>query len=272
MEADTHCLIYFAGAATLDDAERVLRATWLTVERDGEALVVRGEGPTLYVKCSTAAHVPREARELADEHGTYELVRCDRRFEVGFDDLDAVLDDINTLIEVQGQLQDLTGGVSWTSWNGNLAVPYPAPRPPWTARAAPAGLDVRIVDAGPTRLVDLVELPSAGLIDGDVLARLGELLHGLPPIGHVALLASEELAGALSGADPAWWQRLREAVPSGAVATIFFDWEDVRPDAPSAAAAERAGVVIATTHPRVIATDPETNTERSWAADEIFDT
>jgi hypothetical protein len=271
MGSDAHLLVYFAGAATLDDAERVLRATWLTVDRDGDLLAVRGEGPSLRVVWSAAPHVQLEARELADEHGLYDLVRCDRRFEVGFDDLDAVLDDINTLIEVEGQLQELTGGCAWTSWNGNLAVPYPAPRPPFTERPAPPGLEVRIVDAGPTRFVELLELPIAALLDAEVPARLGQALRALPPIAHVALLAGEELAGALVGADDDWWARLRAAVPDGAVASVFFDWEDVTLDPRNAAAAARAGVVIARTHPRVIATDPDTNTDRPWAADEILD-
>jgi len=116
--------VYFCGEVTLDDAERALRTTRLTVTRDGDRVGVRwGKGPELHIGLSHEPHVRLEAAEVAETHARPEIARCDRRFEVGFDDLDAVLDETNTLIEVQMTLQDVTGGYITMAWNGNLLAP-----------------------------------------------------------------------------------------------------------------------------------------------------
>ena len=49
------------------------------------------------------------------------LKGCDARFVIEFDDLDAVLDETNTLIELQGALQEAApSAVFFNAWNGNL--------------------------------------------------------------------------------------------------------------------------------------------------------
>lgn len=126
MANDSSFLVYFTGAATLDDAERVLRKTSLSVSRTNDTLQVRwGQGPMLWIGLRAAAHVKLEALEVAEDKGVAQLGLCDRRFEVGFDDLDAVLDETNTLAEVQMTLQDLTRGWITMSWNGELMAPEP---------------------------------------------------------------------------------------------------------------------------------------------------
>jgi hypothetical protein len=109
----------------LEDAERLLSDRGLQVTRKANALSVRwDDGPELSVTRSAEPHVAEEAVEIAE--GTpfaAELSRCDARFEIGIEDLDEVLDEINTLIEVQCTLQDATGGYLFNSWNGNLSGP-----------------------------------------------------------------------------------------------------------------------------------------------------
>lgn len=124
MSSSSSFLVYFHGACTLDDAERALRGTALTITRDGGSLAARwGSGPELHVGLSTEAWVAIEAREQAERHAIPELATCDRRFEVAFEDLGAVLDEYNTLAEVQLTLQDLTKGFVALSWNGELIRP-----------------------------------------------------------------------------------------------------------------------------------------------------
>jgi hypothetical protein len=47
----------------------------------------------------------------------------DAAFEISFDDLDKVLAEANTLIEVQRILQQITEGVIVRSWNDELSGP-----------------------------------------------------------------------------------------------------------------------------------------------------
>lgn len=110
-------------AFAIEDAERLLAEDGLHVTRNGDALSVRWEdGPEVSVSRSASPHVAEEAAEIAE--GTpfaAELSRCDARFEIGIEDLAEVLDEINTLIEVQCTLQGATGGYLFNSWNGELS-------------------------------------------------------------------------------------------------------------------------------------------------------
>ncbi len=124
MGKGSYFMVYFTGPATLDDAERVLRKSRLTVTRNGGELGARWDaGPELFLGLSDEPHVVLEAQEVAEMHDAPTLASCARRFEVGFDDLEAVLDETNTLFEVGAQLQDLTGGYLHYAWNGNLILP-----------------------------------------------------------------------------------------------------------------------------------------------------
>jgi hypothetical protein len=124
MGSESCFFVYFAGSASLDDAEAALRKTTLSVVRDGGALVVRWEeGPELLIGLSDEPHVRLEAEDWAERRGVPELARCDRRFEVGFDDLEAVLFETNTLAEVQMTLQDLTKGYITMAWNHEVMRP-----------------------------------------------------------------------------------------------------------------------------------------------------
>lgn len=124
MASDSYFLVYFSGDATLDDAESALRKAGLAVHRTEDTLEVRwGTGPTMWIGLSTEPHVKLEALEVAEMKTVPELERCDRRFEVAFDDLDEVIDETNTLAEVQIVLQDLTQGWITMAWNDFVMLP-----------------------------------------------------------------------------------------------------------------------------------------------------
>ncbi|MCU0627700.1 MAG: hypothetical protein MUF21_14630 [Gemmatimonadaceae bacterium] len=65
-----------------------------------------------------------EAQGVAAASGTAELRHCDARFEIEIEDLDAALDEINTLMEVQGALQDASQGWLHLPWNGTVTEPW----------------------------------------------------------------------------------------------------------------------------------------------------
>jgi hypothetical protein len=118
--------VYFrSGALSLGDAARALSERGLSVTQDGERLHVRWDGgPELRVYLARYPWVRQEAAEAGE--GTWhaeEMGQCDARFEISFDSLNEVLDEINTLIEVQATLQSLCRGYLCNSWNGNLAGP-----------------------------------------------------------------------------------------------------------------------------------------------------
>ena len=46
---------------------------------------------------------------------------CNECFEVTINDLDEALDEVNTLMEIQGALQDVSGGYLFLPWNGSFS-------------------------------------------------------------------------------------------------------------------------------------------------------
>lgn len=121
------CLVFFRpGACDLDAAAKSLAGCGLTVTRRGDELTAGRPGsPQFRIVLSAEPHVAAEAAEIGE--GTPHEVamrECGARFEVGIDDLDAALDEINTLMEVQGALQDASQGFLFLPWNGELSEPW----------------------------------------------------------------------------------------------------------------------------------------------------
>ena len=116
--ADHACFVFFsAGKCDLDDAASALEERGLTVKRKHDELEARfPRKPVLRVALATDDYVRMEAEELSvDSPFAATISTCDARFEVLIDDLDAVLDEINT-IDVQIALQDLTRGFVLDGW------------------------------------------------------------------------------------------------------------------------------------------------------------
>jgi hypothetical protein len=118
------CLVFFRpGACDLDAAAEALAGYGLTVTRRGDELTAGRAGSSQFrIRLSAAPHVAAEAAEIGEGTPHEAAMReCGARFEVGIDDQDAALDEINTLMEVQGALQDASRGYLFLPWNGNLS-------------------------------------------------------------------------------------------------------------------------------------------------------
>ncbi len=123
---DTCAVFFQAGACDLECAGQALAKTGLAVSKgDGFLRVGRPGAPTYRVRLSTEPHVQVEAAEIAAGTPHESAMRaCAARFEIEIDDLDEALDEINTLMEVQGGLQEASNGYLFIPWSGSLSAPW----------------------------------------------------------------------------------------------------------------------------------------------------
>lgn len=87
-----------------------------------DRLVVRwDDGPPLYITLAFGDRILQEAIAISKGHPqAVDMHCCNKRLEVRFDNLDEVLDEINTLIQVQIILQEATQGIIFNNWNDQL--------------------------------------------------------------------------------------------------------------------------------------------------------
>jgi hypothetical protein len=120
------CMVFFRpGACDLNAAAGALTGYGLTVTRRDDQLTVGRPGtPQVRIRLSVGPHVAAESAEIGEGTPHAESLReCGARFEIAIDDLNAALDEINTLMEVQCALQDASQGYLFLPWNGNLSEP-----------------------------------------------------------------------------------------------------------------------------------------------------
>lgn len=81
------------------------------------------DDPILFIRHEVGPHVQHMAQKVANG-SRYEaaLKDCIACFLVCFADLEKALDEINTLIDIQSRLGELTGGYVYLEWNGSLAA------------------------------------------------------------------------------------------------------------------------------------------------------
>ena len=125
-EAEEATMIFFrAGRGDLDTAAAALADSGMSVRRVGDELAVSfGSGPQLRVVLVQEPYVRQEAKEIGE--GTpyaVEMSRCEARYDILIDDLDAVLHEVNTLSGVQAALQDVTEGFLFNTWDSVLSGP-----------------------------------------------------------------------------------------------------------------------------------------------------
>ena len=121
------CMVFFqSDKCNLEDAYQSLISYGLTVKRyEDRLLCFRDDSPQFTIGLATGEQIQQEAVEIAKNTSYTEAMnQCNARFEVVFDDLDEVLDEINTLMDVQRALQDAPGGFLFTFWNGNLTEAF----------------------------------------------------------------------------------------------------------------------------------------------------
>lgn len=105
----------------------VVRGHANSYARQGTTLATkpyRDDDPILFIRHEVGPHVRHMATKIANG-SEYEAAMedCSACFVVCFADLEKVLDEINTLIDVQSTLQDLTGGYLYLEWNESLTAP-----------------------------------------------------------------------------------------------------------------------------------------------------
>ena len=124
--ADSFMVFFRPGECDLDAAERALKGYRFSVVRSGLALVAQQKGkPEFRISLSSGCAVRQEAEEIGADTPYAEAMReCGSRFKVVFDDLDAVLDECNSLMEAEVALQEASQGYLFLSWNGNLSEPW----------------------------------------------------------------------------------------------------------------------------------------------------
>jgi len=123
--SETFFIMFESTNATLEQAKEVLEtAKFKMSESDGELICSQFASQEFKIHFATEAFVQEEATEITEgsEHEAA-IKLCDARFEVSIPDLDEALDEMNTLIELQGTLQDVSNGYLFTHWNGNLLPP-----------------------------------------------------------------------------------------------------------------------------------------------------
>jgi len=111
--------------SSIEQATSLLERYSFTVEKVGEKLKASASGFTFDISLVNDNHVLEEAKEIGQ--GTpfsSEMNLCNARFEVTIEDLDEALNEINTLMEVQGALQDASKGYLFLPWNESLSEPY----------------------------------------------------------------------------------------------------------------------------------------------------
>lgn len=115
-------ILFHDPGMTLNDAARLLKDDHFTVEDKGYALQVQwDDSPLLTIRLSRGKSVQEMAAEIGkDTPYAQQLGKCDACFGIFFEDLDEVLDEINTLIETQLTLQSATNGFLYNSWNESL--------------------------------------------------------------------------------------------------------------------------------------------------------
>ncbi|MDQ6755180.1 MAG: hypothetical protein M3017_17700 [Actinomycetota bacterium] len=124
----TSFYVYFArGAADLKAAAAALPDHDLSAEQTDSALVV-STGPVRFrVTLDESAAVAEQAAD-AGKRTEFEadFARCTARFAVEVNDLEGALDEITTIMELQGALQDCCTGFVFLPWNNGIIEPWVA--------------------------------------------------------------------------------------------------------------------------------------------------
>jgi hypothetical protein len=118
------CLFFFRDPCaefTTARLKECLLAGGLNVSGDEEPLRVswKGDGPDLFVSIHRGRIAEIIARGVVGKRRKHRTLipGCDAHVKITFHDLEEVLDEINTLNQVQWTIQKATRGLGYNSWN-----------------------------------------------------------------------------------------------------------------------------------------------------------
>ena len=174
------CLLFFSdpGASfTATRMKRVLLDEGVTVNGETEPFALQwGGGPTLYASIVRGDVASTLAQRLMGRGRKYkaQAESSDVYIEIKFENLEQVLDEINTLIVVQTTLQQATGGLIYRAWNQTFcASALPPSRR--AGRAGGSGTGARSAEPQSAVLQKVPDRPSAK-IDSETVKRLRDML------------------------------------------------------------------------------------------------
>lgn len=120
-------MVFFDSSTVgIESAISSCKSYGLEVETSTTGFITYRKGsPKFEVDISGEPHVLEEAREIA-EGSEFEaaMENCSIRFEVTIDDFSTAIDEIDTMMDVQGALQDVSKGYLYLPWNGTITEPW----------------------------------------------------------------------------------------------------------------------------------------------------
>lgn len=124
--SDIFMVFFESAACDINKAIDSCKSYGLEVETtDTGFFTFRPGSPKFAVAIVTDLHVLEESLEFSQ--GTeYEkgMCSCDARFEVVIEDFEVAIDESNTMMEVQGALQDASKGYLFLPWNESISEPW----------------------------------------------------------------------------------------------------------------------------------------------------
>jgi len=109
---------------SLDPRGTVLREANFVVEPTPDGFAARWfDGPVLQLRAGTIGEVRSAIVRITSATLPPRVASYDACICVSFPDLDDALDEINTLIESQSQLQAASAGAVFLEWNGDISEP-----------------------------------------------------------------------------------------------------------------------------------------------------
>ena len=119
------CCFYFFQDPEWDLADLEKNGDHSYLEQDN--FLFPKPGTRMFVGMEKGPHVQRFATEIADQHSAGEtLTQCQQCFVVHLPDLAVALDEMETLVGVQQDLEKLTSGFLFLEWNDSLETVPPA--------------------------------------------------------------------------------------------------------------------------------------------------
>ena len=121
------CMIFFnSEQCDFNKALESLKSYGLNTLTNGKSIVANhNSSPKFEINMVNENHVLDDAIKISK--GTEfesKMSKCNVRFEIKISNLNEALNEINTLMEVQGALQDASKGYLFTPWNNNISEPW----------------------------------------------------------------------------------------------------------------------------------------------------